>query len=345
MPINLTEPGTFKSRLVCGDAVRTPLTSSDHHRELPSSKIPTSRMSYLLRVRAILGLSLIAVSLSAGCDPAIGKSTSTSPPKSATSLADMPRIKVAFTRSVNMQRQPLMDHLTGDMPFIAVALLNRQSEITVGMLEERFAAAAQLEVVSYLEAQRQFGVVPLAKPLNRDGEPISYSVFVTRKDSPLRSLGDLRGRSLALGSFHSTLSNLIPRHELIQAGVKPEQLATIEHFDNDEAVVRAVLEGRFDAGAVKDLVASREQDLRALHVSDPVPSAPIVVRENLSRGVTQTIRDALLKIDFQDAKDREHWQEDIRFGFAPATDADYEPVRQIMKTSPTGCEGACHGRM
>ncbi len=241
--------------------------------------------------------------------------------------------------------QPLIDHLTDQTPFLFRLSLGRNTDDLLRYVEERMAEVVPLGAVSYLEAHNQFGAMPLARPLNRDGEPISYSVFVTREDGPLKGLSDLEGRSLALGSFHSTLSNLVARHELIRTGVELDEIGSIEHLDNDEAIATAVLEGRFDAGAVEDLVAYQYQDegLRAMHVSDPFPSAPLVVRGDLPEPVVDAIRDALLKLDFAGAKERESWDENVRFGFATATDADYEPIREIMKTSPTGCEGSCHG--
>jgi phosphonate transport system substrate-binding protein len=270
-------------------------------------------------------------------------------PQSVSSLAERPLISIGFMHPVGLvittkYRQPLMDHLILHTRYAFRALFNTDSEKTVGMLEQRLAEVCHMGVVSYLEAESEFGAIPLVRPLNRDGEPVSYSVFVTRQASPLRSLGDLRGRSLALGSYHSTLSHLIPRHELIRAGVRLEELGSIEYLENDEAIASAVLEGRFDAGAVEELVARRyeERGLRALHVSAPVPSAPFVVRADLPPRVSQAVRDALLLLDFDGAKDREQWDEDLRYGFAPASAADYDPIREIIKTSGKGCQRSCH---
>ena len=307
-------------------------------------------MNYRRRLKS-LGLTLMSAILSASCEPAIGEDAPVGrPAKSVSTFADRPVVEIAFTDRrdpvvAGKFRKPLLDHLTWRTPYRFRVLSIPQSETTIGMLEQRLADAALLGVVSYLEARGQLGVVPLVRPLNRDGEPVSYSVFVVQEESPLRDLGDLKGHSLALGSFHSTLSNLIPRHELIQAGVKLEDPGTIEHFDNDEAVATAVVEGRFDAGAIEDLVAHRfeERGLRILHVSDPVPSSPFVVRQKLPQAVVEALRDALLELDFEGANGRQHWEEDIRFGFAPATDADYDPVGSILKSSPTGCTRTCHG--
>ncbi len=303
--------------------------------------------------RAVLVLFSIAVTLQMGCDRASRVDSSPTPHKGArASLDGRPLINVSFTHPIDnvvttRYRQPLMDYLTANTPYRFRALLRIDSEKTVGMLEQRLADIAHLGVVSYLEAHSQLGAVLLVRPLNRDGEPYSRSVFVTERGSTLRKLGQLRGRSLALGSFHSTLSNLIPRHELIQAGVTPETLASIEHFANDEEVITAVLEGRFDAGAVEDVVAYRYQEkgLTILHVSGPVPSAPLVIHSEIPDRVTVAIRDALLKLDVLGANERQQWDEQIRYGFGPATDADYEPIRRIIKTSSTGCEQACHGSL
>jgi len=270
-------------------------------------------------------------------------------PQNVSSLAERPLISIGFMHPVGLvittkYRQPLMDHLILHTRYAFRALFNTDSEKTVGMLEQRLAEVCHMGVVSYLEADSEFGAIPVVRPLNRDGEPVSYSVFVTPQASPLRSLGELKGRSLALGSYHSTLSHLIPRHELIRAGVALEELGAIEYLENDEAIASAVLEGRFDAGAVDELVARRyeEKGLRALHVSAPIPSAPLVARAELPQRVIQSVRDALLLLDFDGAKDREHWDEDLRYGFAPASAADYEPIRKIIETSGKGCQRSCH---
>ena len=305
---------------------------------------------YRARLAVIVPL-LLGTTLLAGCDRASRGGSSPAPREgSRSSLGGRPLINVSFSHPIDnvvttKYRQPLMDYLTANTPYRFRALLRDDSEKTVGMLEQRLADIAHLGVVSYLEAHSQFGAAPLVRPLNRDGEPYSRSVLVTQRGSTIRRLADLRGRSLALGSFHSTLSNLIPRHELIQAGVTPEALGAIEHLANDEDVITAVLEGRFDAGAVEDIVADRhkEKGLQIFHVSGPIPSAPLVIHSEIPDRVTVAIRDALLKLDIQGAHQRQQWDEQIRFGFAPATDADYEPIRRIIATTPTGCQQACHG--
>lgn len=243
--------------------------------------------------------------------------------------------------------QPLIDHLTDRTPFLFRLSLGRSTDDMLLYLEERMAEVVPLGVVSYLEAHSQFGAVPLAKGLNHEGEAVSQGVFVVREESRLQSLTDLKGHTLALGSFHSTLGNLVPTDELARAGIEAEELGAIEHLEGHEAVATAVLEGRFDAGAVEARTASLFQDrgLRVLHVGNPIPSAPLVVRGDLPPPVIAAVRDALLELKFADAQARERWHENIRYGFLPAADADYDPVREAVSRVSARCAGACHSRI
>ncbi len=303
--------------------------------------------------RLFLRHSAIVLTFLAGCNQSGGERPAVSANgQDAPSLAHRPLITLAFRQPIgiaitNRYRQPLMDYLTAHTPYRFRTVLIRESERSVGVLEQRMAEVSHLGVVSYLEAHSQFGAVPLVRPVNRDREPVSRSVFVTREDSTVQRLADLEQRSLALGSFHSTMSNLIPRRELIRAGVRLEDLQDLAHLANDEEVAAAVAAGRFDVGAVEDVVADRylEKGLRVFHVSDPVPSAPLVIRDDLPRHVSSAIREALLKLDFGEWKSRQDWDEEFRYGFAPAKDSDYQPVRDMVKTSLTRCASACHGAL
>jgi phosphonate transport system substrate-binding protein len=240
--------------------------------------------------------------------------------------------------------QPLIDHLTSRTPFFFRLSLGRDTDDLLRNVEERMVEVVSLGAVSYLEAHSQFGAVPLVRPLNREGKSISSCVFVVREASPIKSLSDLKGRTLALGPSHSTTSNLIAHYELLRVGLALEEPAAIEHLDDDDAIATAVLEGRFEAGAVGDRVADRyrDQGLRPFHVSEPVPSAPLVVRGDLPPAVFDSIRDALLEVDHAGAGERESWDEKIRYGFAPASDADYDVVRRMAKQVGETCRGSCH---
>ena len=53
----------------------------------------------------------------------------------------------------------------------------------------------------------------------RRGEREYRSVFFTRQESPIRTLADLRGRTLVLQALRSTSAFALPRAELARAGI------------------------------------------------------------------------------------------------------------------------------
>jgi phosphonate transport system substrate-binding protein len=249
--------------------------------------------------------------------------------------------------------QPLMDYLTRNTPYRVELRLGRDTERAEldfnvmdleTYLEERVVEVAPLGILSYFMVEQKFGAVPLVKPLNRDGEPVARSVYLCREDSPMGDLRDLPGHRLALGPAHSTLSNVIPRFELVKSEVRFEHLSSVQNLSDEEGVIDAVLKGHFDAGAASEFLAERlnVEGLRILHVSEPIPTRPLVVRGDFPEPVTDSLRKALLELTAGGASDRAGWDEEFRYGFATADASDYEPVRQILNAGGCGCAKGCH---
>jgi ABC-type phosphate/phosphonate transport system substrate-binding protein len=97
----------------------------------------------------------------------------------------------------------------------------------------------------------------------RDVDRQFTTVFVARADRGIRSLHDLKGKRVALGSADSAQAAILPIHYLRQAGVDPEKDCALLRFDLDVGkhgdtgtseleVLQALREGRADAGALGD---------------------------------------------------------------------------------------------
>lgn len=243
--------------------------------------------------------------------------------------------------------QPLMDYLTRHTPYKFELKLGRTYVEAVRYLEEGVTQIASLGAVTYLEAHARFGAVPILRSLNAQGEPYYRSIIVVRKDSSVMSLSELRGRSFCFPSPHSTAGNLFGRFALEDSDVPLQSLSRYTNLRHHDDVCKAVLAGEYDAGAVKDIVAQdyEPKGLRFLHVSDPIPSVPIVVRRDASPALVAAVEQALLQLDPSNPNHRQsmaNWNEEARHGFVAATDADYEPVRAMLNSVPERCGGSCH---
>jgi phosphonate transport system substrate-binding protein len=243
--------------------------------------------------------------------------------------------------------QPMMDYLTANTPYRFELKLSRDYTETVEFLQSGETPVASLGGVTCIEAQVRFGILPILKPLNEDGKPYYTSIVIVREDSPIRHLEELRGKSFAFSSHHSTSGNLIPRYLLFRQGISLFDFSSYVNLDSHDAVAKAVLKGRVDAGAVKDVVAFRHKDLglRFLATSAPIPSVPIVVRSDAPQELIDAISKALLAIDPADPRQAElmrNWDPEFRHGFTEASADDYNPIYQMMEAIPEGCGIKCH---
>jgi phosphonate transport system substrate-binding protein len=72
---------------------------------------------------------------------------------------------------------------------------------------------------------------------------------------------------------------------------------------------------------------------------------PIVVRKDIPAELAAAVKKALLALDPTDPRQRERmkeWDPEFRHGFAEATEADYQPIFQLMDGVQGGCGIRCH---
>lgn len=253
-----------------------------------------------------------------------------------------PRLTVAGS-------QPLVDYLTEETRYrieLRIGRSTEEVELEAGMqdlvtfLEERLVEIAPLGVLSYCLADDRFGAVALVQTLNHEGQAVDRAVFFTAESGEITKLDGLVGKSVAVGPSHSTASHVMALHELDEAQIAPEDFAEMRRLENNDAVVQAVRDERFDAGVVSERVLERagSDGLRVFHRSEPIPSPPLVVRADLPEPVQSSLRKALLDLDETSAK----WDELFRNGFAPPNESDYDAVRKILNEQSPRCTVGCH---
>lgn len=243
--------------------------------------------------------------------------------------------------------QPLMDYLSQNTPYRFELKISRNYQEAVKDLVEGKAQISSLGDGAFVEAILLHGAVPVVKPLNREGKPFYRCAIIVPRRSALVSIRNLRGKSFAFGSHHSTTGNLVPRFMLDADGVRFMEFASAATLKNHNAVTKAVLKGQFDAGAVKDVFAEKFEDygLRVLAWSAPIPSVPLVARKDAPREFVKAVSDALLKLDPRNPVHRgimKEWDEEFRYGFAPANISDYREIFRMFRAVPFGCAIGCH---
>jgi len=84
--------------------------------------------------------------------------------------------------------------------------------------------------LAWVDAQRRSGHACRAIAM-RDTDRDRRSYFVARRGGPVRTLGDLKGRTIATGAIDSPQATLIPLGRLRREGLTPGTDVTVRRFD------------------------------------------------------------------------------------------------------------------
>lgn len=163
------------------------------------------------------------------------------------------------------------------------------------------------------------------------GVPGFRSVIVTLDSSPINSLGDLRGRTLALGDHRSFGSHFTPRTLLWHAGLTLADLKDYAYLGRHERVALAVVHGDFDAGGLRDDVARLYLDrgLRIVAESPLLPPHLVVARPGLDPALADAARAALVEPGADAGPAFAALGPGV--GFAPVDDARFELARRVVR--------------
>jgi phosphonate transport system substrate-binding protein len=232
--------------------------------------------------------------------------------------------------------QPFVEYLTENTPYQFEIKLSRTYQETIDQFGHGKITIASCGPVPYVRAKEKYPVAPILRTLSKDGKPYYHGIIVVRQDSPIRKLTDLKGRSFAFGQEWSTAGHILPEYHMVRANVHLKDLKNYSFLRHHDSVVRGVLQGQFDAGAVKDVVAFQYQSkgLSFIHTSDPIPTVPIVVRNDTPKEMIESVKSALLKLNPHNPayqKMMTQWDEEFKYGFTEASDSDYDPVRKILQ--------------
>lgn len=159
-----------------------------------------------------------------------------------------------------------------------------------------------LNQLQYLQAHERAGYQAIAKLCTATTCTIS-ALLVTRQDSGISTLAQLRGKTVAFGDRSAMVSYLLARSLLRQAGLHDGDYKTVFTHNPPNALL-AVYNGAAAAAGVGSPVFEQpevikhvdRQRIRVLAKSMPIPQLPFAVRGDLDAGLVARIRAALIAL-------------------------------------------------
>ena len=213
----------------------------------------------------------------------------------------------------------------------------------VGIVEAMAADKVQvgwLPPLAYVFANQRNGDQAVLKVV-RHGKSTYRGEILVLADSGIESIADLKGKRIAYPEQASTSGHLYPSTLLIEAGLDPEVDLEENYSGSHDAAVLALIKGSADAACCFDDARTKLsengfedifQTTRVLAYTPEIPADNVSVTRDLDPELIQRITDGLLAVAATDEGARVLMELYEVEGLEPATDADYEPVRNMART-------------
>ncbi len=157
----------------------------------------------------------------------------------------------------------------------------------------------------------------------RDTDRDLISVIVTKEGGPVLSIGDLKGRRVAVGARDSPQATLLPLHHLTQQGLTPNADFEVlpfdrlvgkhgDHIGGERDAARALLRGECEAACLLDsnlLLFAQEGTLppgsvRVLATTPACDHCNFTILEGRMTAAVASFRETLLAMSYEDPEVR-----------------------------------------
>lgn len=202
---------------------------------------------------------------------------------------------------------PIVEHLSAELGMeVEFIETTDYSSVIEGMRAGRVDVALY-GPFSYVIASSEANATPLVANPNQKTGVLGYkSLIITRADSGIASIADLRGRSMAFADPASTSGNLFPRLILANEGISDVEgyFSETSFSGGHDASLVAVANGQVDAAGVCDTCIERfyreglasPSDIRVIAESETIPPSPVSARADLDPALRGQITDIYLRL-------------------------------------------------
>ena len=180
--------------------------------------------------------------------------------------------------------------------------------------------------------------IPLVQ---REEDEKFRSVFIT-SDPAIKTLADLKGKTVSFGSQSSTSGHLMPRSFLLQANIDPDKdFKRVAYSGAHDATIAAVVAGKVDAGALnisvwEKFVAEGKVDTSKVRVFFTTPGFfdyNWTVHADMPAAQREKLTKAFLSLDRNTAEGKEILELQRATRFIPTKADNYKGIEQAARSA------------
>jgi phosphonate transport system substrate-binding protein len=268
---------------------------------------------------------------------AVGVSLIGAPRKSAAqSVLTVGLIPSEDSRAMIANSQAMMDKLSAALGIPVKPFVAADYNGVIEALRSKRLDIAYLGPFSYVLGTTVADIEAFAvAETKKAGRTFYHSVVIAHKDSGIRTVNDLKGKTFAFVDPSSTSGHLFPKAGLMKAGLNPDKdFGRVIFSGSHDSNAIAVQNKKVDAVAIADRILdaaiakglAKREDLVVVWKSDPIPESPTVWRKDLPADLKKRIQAAFLEVKNIPWSDQGELN-----GFHPTTDAAYDVIRDTAK--------------
>ena len=189
---------------------------------------------------------------------------------------------------------------------------------------------------SYVEAAQRANAECFVMEVLEDGTKGYHGVIIARKDSPYKSVTDLKGKTWAFTDPNSTSGTLVPTVYFVKdLKIDPDKyFSKVIYSGSHEASILAVKGGKIEAASTNDLDIDRgegkfwnkDKDFKVLWTSKLIPGSNMAYRKDLPESLKKALKDAFLSYN-----DKEGLKKLKLKGYVTVSDDIYDPIRDQIE--------------
>jgi len=177
---------------------------------------------------------------------------------------------------------------------------------------------------------------PIMKAPRYKGQPKYYSDLIVNKDSPYKTLHDLKGRTYVYNDELSNSGYNMPRHRLLELGLTSGFFGKILRSGSHEESIRMVATGKADASYVDSLVLDYDRekglgaahDVRVIESLGPAGICPIAIATTVPAETRDKLQKELVTMH-DDPKGRKILEDALVARFAVVEESNYDDIRAM----------------
>lgn len=265
----------------------------------------------------------------------LGVAVWAAPSRAQIRLAIVPRLSSV---EMNTMFTPLADYLSRETGEKVTLIIPKDFDAFKSLIQSGQADLGYANPLIYVQLRKNAALEPLALAAEPKAGTRMRGMIITRMDSGIKSLPDLKGKRLIFVDKDSPAAYLFPVLLLSRAGIDPEKdFIRLPFAKKQDNVIMAVFSRAADAGAMREGDLEKMKDkvdlsqIRIIAYTDYLPNWTLFALPSLAKDKSQRVRDALLKLR-PGATGADAVMGPAKLtGFAAVADKEYDKLREAAK--------------